>query len=231
MDRPRRRRLSAVLAAVTAAGLLTLSTGLLAAASADPSPQGTAHRQKAHHRAHDEAHHGTAGQHPHGKAGQHSSVNLPRPNDFQAQADPDGDLNGGVDQPGGQGGLDPTSQDGNNGSGNDADCEDDNNGLGVPGHCKDKEPAAPGPEVPETPGTDAGTPVPEASTVSAPLPLSPVSGGTSTVVTRGTGAPVTSSGVLPETGAAQSLAALAAAGVATLALGSALVLRRRRATA
>ncbi len=55
---------------------------------------------------------------------------------WQAQADPDGQQNGGIDQPGGTGGADRTDQDGNNGSGNDADCEDDNRGKGVPGHCK-----------------------------------------------------------------------------------------------
>ncbi len=228
MDRPRRRRLGAVLAAGTAAGALTLSTGVLAAASADPSPQGTTHRQKAHHRADDQAHHGTAGQHAHGKSGQHSSVSLPRPNHFQAQADPDGTLNGGVDQPGGQGGLDPTSQDGNNGSGNDADCEDDNNGVGVPGHCRD-EPTEPGPVVPEAaqlPGIDAGTTLADSSTVSAPLASPPAGGASSVVVSRGTSTP---SVVLPETGAAQGMAALAAAGVVAVALGSTLV-RRRRST-
>lgn len=62
---------------------------------------------------------------------------------WQAQADPDGDENGGVDQPRGSGGLNPDDQDGNNGSGNDSDCEDDNRGKGVPGHCKDKRHPAP----------------------------------------------------------------------------------------
>ena len=81
-----------------------------------------------------------------------SAVSLPRPNDFQAQADPDGMANGGVDQPGGTGGVDTTSQDGNNGSGNDADCEDDNRGVGVPGHCKDR-PASAGEVTEETPDT------------------------------------------------------------------------------
>ena len=57
---------------------------------------------------------------------------------WQAQADPDGNENGGVDQPGGSGGVNTDDQDGNNGSGNDSDCEDDNRGKGVPGHCKDK---------------------------------------------------------------------------------------------
>jgi LPXTG-motif cell wall-anchored protein len=76
---------------------------------------------------------------------------------WQAQADPDGDENGGIDQPGGTGGVDVDDQDGNNGSGNDSDCEDDNRGKGVPGHCKERpskpaqaqEPA--GPEKPEKP--------------------------------------------------------------------------------
>ena len=60
-----------------------------------------------------------------------------KPNHWQAQADPDGMTNGGVDQPGGTGGT-IGYQDGNNGSGNDIDCEDDNRGRGVPGHCKVK---------------------------------------------------------------------------------------------
>jgi LPXTG-motif cell wall-anchored protein len=62
---------------------------------------------------------------------------------WQAQSDPDGDENGGIDQPGGTGGYDPKGWDGNNGSGNDPDCEDDNRGKGVPGHCKAR-PAKPG---------------------------------------------------------------------------------------
>ena len=44
--------------------------------------------------------------------------------------DPDGDSNGGVDAPGGSGGIDKADQDCNNGSGNDADGEDDNNAGG-----------------------------------------------------------------------------------------------------
>lgn len=74
-----------------------------------------------------------------GAASDNSGVQIDRPNDYQAQADPDGDDNGGVDQPGGDGGVDPTDQDGNNGSGNDSDCEDDNRGVGIPGHCKERE--------------------------------------------------------------------------------------------
>ena len=50
------------------------------------------------------------------------------PNKGNAQHDPDGDANGGVDQPGGDGGEDLADQDGNNGCGNDDDFEDDNNG-------------------------------------------------------------------------------------------------------
>jgi hypothetical protein len=53
----------------------------------------------------------------------------------RSPSDPDGTLNGGVDKPGGEGGIDPSSRDGNNGSGNDADCEDDNRGVGTPGSC------------------------------------------------------------------------------------------------
>ena len=45
-----------------------------------------------------------------------------------AQADPDGMANWGVDQEGGDGGLYLGDQDGNNGCGNDHDFEDDNNG-------------------------------------------------------------------------------------------------------
>ena len=73
---------------------------------------------------------------------------------WQAQSDPDGDENGGIDQPGGDGGHDPKGWDGNNGSGNDPDCEDDNRGKGVPGHCKVR-PAEPAPtENPTKPQKD-----------------------------------------------------------------------------
>jgi hypothetical protein len=70
------------------------------------------------------------------KSGSGSTVRHPKGNTYQAQSDPDGMENGGVDQPGGQGGVNTSTQDGNNGSGNDSDCEDDNRGKGVPGHCK-----------------------------------------------------------------------------------------------
>ena len=88
----------------------------------------------------------SAGGNGSGSAGGHSSSNSAvqheRPNDYQAQSDPDGMENGGVDQPGGSGGYPidaegTKDQDGNNGTGNDEDCEDDNRGKGVPGHCKD----------------------------------------------------------------------------------------------
>ena len=55
-------------------------------------------------------------------------------NQGKAQHDPDDDgrgpdrSNGGVDQPGGAGGVDLADQDGNNGCGNDDDFEDDNEG-------------------------------------------------------------------------------------------------------
>lgn len=87
-----------------------------------------------------------AGSNGHGKANQAGSSRSAHKDGpghdgrWQAQADPDGNENGGVDQPGGSGGLNTDDQDGNNGSGNDSDCEDDNRGKGVPGHCKDKQP-------------------------------------------------------------------------------------------
>ena len=46
----------------------------------------------------------------------------------RSPSDPDRDLNGGRDKPGGSGGLNALDQDGNNGCGNDQDFEDDNNG-------------------------------------------------------------------------------------------------------
>ncbi|MFP5322685.1 MAG: hypothetical protein ACLGIC_12680 [Acidimicrobiia bacterium] len=70
-------------------------------------------------------------------------------NQGNAQSDPDDDgrgpdrSNGGVDQPGGEGGVDQADQDGNNGCGNDDDFEDDNEGLcrgrdGAPGQQDDE---------------------------------------------------------------------------------------------
>jgi LPXTG-motif cell wall-anchored protein len=117
------------------------SSGHAAKAQGPKSPASKAQGRAKAHRSH------TAG---HTSGG--SAVSLSRPNGFQAQADPDGMTNGGVDQPGGTGGIDTTSQDGNNGSGNDADCEDDNRGVGVPGHCKDR-PGSAGDVTGETPDT------------------------------------------------------------------------------
>lgn len=169
-----------------------------------------------------------------------SGVSLPRPNDFQAQSDPDGLENGGVDQPGGQGGLDPASQDGNNGSGNDADCEDDNNGLGIPGHCKDRPETVTSPTVVEVP-LDA-VPLeadPEMETFVLAGPFTPTASSTAieaagpqAVASGGSrGIPGTSATVLPDTGAGQVLLGLALAGLATLAVGAGLVRQGRRARA
>ena len=99
---------------------------------------------------------------------------------WQAQADPDGDENGGIDQPGGNGGYDPKGWDGNNGSGNDPDCEDDNRGKGVPGHCKVR-PAEPAPaENPTKPQKDEA----EKDTSDETPPAVPTLPGGSEVVTE-----------------------------------------------
>lgn len=126
------RRVAWGSAALLVAGSIAFATPALAA----PSDTG---------RAHASSHSGGQGS---------SSVHLAKPNGYQAQSDPDGMDNGGVDQPGGTGGVDKTSQDGNNGSGNDADCEDDNRGVGVPGHCKDRDSSDQGSHASE--GTDNG---------------------------------------------------------------------------
>ena len=118
MHAPARRR--AVITAATIAVLAVAGPVSTTAAFAEPSSKPTA----------------SSGS---GKTGNDPSNDQPGHDDqWQAQRDPDGEENGGVDQPGGTGGVDKTDQDGNNGSGNDSDCEDDNNGKGVPGHCKDK---------------------------------------------------------------------------------------------
>jgi LPXTG-motif cell wall-anchored protein len=155
-------------------------------------------------------------------------VSLPRPNDDQAQADPDGLANGGVDQPGGLGGVAVTDQDGNNGSGNDVDCEDDNNGVGIPGHCRDAG-GAPGtdvdvPEAPTLPGIGTAAPAP----VPASAVLPPA------VVVRAPGAwPVAAAGqrasALPDTGASATLWFVGLGGLATLLIGAGLTVLRRRA--
>jgi len=163
-----------------------------------------------------------------------------RPNDWQAQADPDGMDNGGVDQPGGNGGT-IGSQDGNNGSGNDADCEDDNRGRGVPGHCEDTssaaQPTAMTPVQPAAAGVavaqSAGRPV----TRPAELPAEVL--GISAIRPRtrphlaapgqvaGISASLQPSGLLPNTGAGD-LAPLGTAGGVLLVGGAGLLLWRRR---
>ena len=260
MDTTHRRRRTPWLPAMLTSALLVVGSAALAApASADPSPQGQAapgHAHKPTKRSHPAGTphtstkaHTTATPTNHGSTSGSSGVSLPRPNDFQAQSDPDGMTNGGVDQPGGQGGIDTTSQDGNNGSGNDADCEDDNRGVGVPGHCKDRgdEPATP--EVPGTPDVP-GTPevpdvpldttpdqvlavVPSLTDVSAPAAL-PRAAGTASVSTTSPAvagvqaAAASTPTVLPNTGAGAALLALALAGLVALALGGGLMRRGRR---
>ena len=125
---------------VSALVLVLGSVGFAASASASP---GNGHRYgqtkaQPHEPATTEKSPETKASAGHRPTSSESGVSLQRPNDYQAQSDPDGMENGGVDQPGGQGGVNTSAQDGNNGSGNDIDCEDDNRGVGVPGHCKDK---------------------------------------------------------------------------------------------
>lgn len=223
------------------------------AAPKDPGQGQSAHGQvhkQANQREHAATRGHAAGSSTSGNEGG-SAVSLTRPNNFQAQSDPDGMENGGVDQPGGQGGIDTTTQDGNNGSGNDTDCEDDNNGVGVPGHCKDRPghvtppsgtdnpgTGTPGTGTPGTPGTD--TPIPGtdvAGPVVQPV-LQPVVAGPAVQVdapgvfaasaapTQGKAAPA--AGVLPNTGAGQALLALAIAGLAGLGLGVAMLRQSRR---
>jgi LPXTG-motif cell wall-anchored protein len=183
-------------------------------------------------------------------AGSKSAVQHDRPNHFQAQADPDGDANGGVDQPGGQGGVDTSAQDGNNGSGNDSDCEDDNRGKGVPGHCKDKpvtqdkpvtkdhsrEAAVLG--VQATADTvPAGVAVPKAAAPQAAdvLGVEAIAGTVPEAMApetarvlgvEQTAEPTT--GILPQTGAAEYLTMLMLAGVGLAAAGALTLLLRRR---
>jgi LPXTG-motif cell wall-anchored protein len=243
MDSSRRSRPRATFIATVTAILLAAGSVVLAGpASADPSPDGQSHSTFGR------SHHSTAtgsdnGHHQKRSHQGSSAVSLPRPNDFQAQSDPDGALNGGVDQPGGTGGVDLTDQDGNNGSGNDADCEDDNRGVGVPGHCKDRS-EAPATETPET-----LEPIePELPVDGSPLvlgqsltltPLDTAVGLSSAVappVTRDVAsaaqaAPAAGPTVLPDTGAGQALLSLALGGLLALALGGGLLRRGRRANA
>lgn len=201
--------------------------------------------------------------HPHhGQADSHATpktadgpTTFTRPNNWQAQADPDGMTNGGVDQPGGTGGT-VGAQDGNNGSGNDADCEDDNRGQGVPGHCKAKSTPAQSPSTatptrsqrPDTSATATSVTVPTAvapASAAATPAAQPVSLpaqvlGTSAVrprtqphlAVRGQVAGISATaeraaGLLPNTGAAD-LAPLGAAGAVLVAGGAGLLLWRRR---
>jgi LPXTG-motif cell wall-anchored protein len=177
-----------------------------------------------------------------------AAVRHERPNEFQAQADPDGDDNGGVDQLGGDGGEGGV-QDGDNGTGNETDCEDDNRGVGRPGHCDENEPAGSPPGSPPTgsiapeesentdasPSADVGEPTtlddaPIVLGVSAERPdalpeaaeVAGVSAQRDDVAAR----PLPT--VLPATGLAADLALVAGLGVALTVLGG-LALRRRRA--
>jgi LPXTG-motif cell wall-anchored protein len=111
------------------AALAALTIGFAGTAQAEPGQSGYSHASSARAQA-------DPGMPDQAKASR-GATTFAKPNHWQAQADPDGMTNGGVDQPGGTGGT-IGYQDGNNGSGNDLDCEDDNRGQGVPGHCKDK---------------------------------------------------------------------------------------------
>lgn len=232
------------LARTSAVALVSASIGfaapVLAAQPDDPghSAAGRAHEQTHHHHAATVKERPAAS--PGGSQGA-SGVSIPKPNGFQAQADPDGMANGGIDQPGGTGGVDTSTQDGNNGSGNDADCEDDNRGVGIPGHCKDA-PAAAVPTDDGAPAADLPTDSPTADQqVEAPVlqPERPAvdtflaQAAVPTVFAPGTGAPatkaVTAAGVLPSTGAGQALLGLSLAALAALGLGTALVRQGRRA--
>lgn len=234
-----RRQHTWLLAAVSTVALVVGSVAFAATASADRSPQGDTHSAsgQAHKAANAARHHHTT---KHDGSSGASGVALPRPNGFQAQADPDGMENGGVDQPGGTGGIDLTSQDGNNGSGNDADCEDDNNGVGIPGHCKDL-PGAPVTDVPDSSGTpdagaDAGSDtVATTTTVEPVVPLddtehvlAPSLSQTHVARSTAQGSPAAGPTVLPSTGASAALLSLALGGLVALGLGGGLLRRARR---
>ncbi|RNM12659.1 hypothetical protein [Nocardioides pocheonensis] len=254
----RARTLARAGAAAVAAASIGFAAPALAAHPETPSAHaaaGQAHRPTTTH-----VDHGTTGHHhaahtstpragtaSSAQAG--SSVSLAKPNDFQAQADPDGMTNGGVDQPGGTGGVDTSSQDGNNGSGNDADCEDDNRGVGVPGHCKDRpatgsegdaDSPLPGQVPDETTGqtsdltpqlqlTPSLTMVSVATGTDSSLVSAPATGQVRGEVRTHTAAAHRATGVLPETGAGQALLGLALAALVALGLGTGLVRRGRRA--
>jgi LPXTG-motif cell wall-anchored protein len=167
---------------------------------------------------------------------------------WQAQADPDGMENGGIDQPGGNGGYDPKGWDGNNGTGNDPDCEDDNRGKGVPGHCTDRAATPASPQVEgesshETPGLTGASPA-ESTTVTDVLGIerhasstaagrAPVAAGAAEPAEVADAAEVApaaeAAGVLPNTGADAAVLGLLAGGLAAAGAGTVLV-RRGRAT-
>lgn len=166
-----------------------------------------------------------------------AAVQHERPNDFQAQADPDGDTNGGVDQPGGEGGADPSDQDGNNGSGNDSDCEDDNRGKGVPGHCKEKPASTILAGDADLLADDADVLSEEATVlgVEAMADTAPaVVAGTQALAPAGaqvlgveqSAAP--STGILPQTGAATPLTLLMFTGLGLATVGAVTLLARQR---
>ncbi|HEY0904480.1 MAG TPA: LPXTG cell wall anchor domain-containing protein [Marmoricola sp.] len=215
------------LVAWTSAALLASgSIGLAAPAFAERSSTGEA--RSAHGQAQKQANLQQDQGRDHGRPtaragdGGRADVSLPRPNDFRAQADPDGLENGGVDQPGGQGGVDVTAQDGNNGTGNDSDCEDDNNGLGLPGHCTER----PAPVIAPVDDTAGDTDV---ASVIADV-LAPTGGSAGVVVSPAgtTVPPAVRTGVLPDTGTGRALLSLAVAALTALALGGGLLLRGRR---
>lgn len=211
--------------------LVSGSIGLAAPAVAERSSTGEA--RSAHGQAQKQANLQQDQVRDHGRPtaragdGGRADGSLPRPNDFRAQADPDGLENGGVDQPGGQGGVDVTAQDGNNGTGNDSDCEDDNNGLGTPGHCR------PAP-APVAPAVGAGAP---SVGIVAVLPALEVVEtevgvlGPSAVAHQAFAEPAAAPAVLPNTGADATMVGVALAALATLTVGAGLVRRGRRETA
>jgi hypothetical protein len=228
-----RRWLAPAVAALVAASIGFASPALARQTDGDSgrSEFGRAHSAQGHGYARGHTHPRPASS-DHSAAGEHggSGVNLPRPNDFQAQADPDGAANGGVDQPGGSGGVDPTAQDGNNGSGNDADCEDDNRGVGVPGHCTPQpEPVVtpPGDDViPPPSDTDVGVPVavPVVPDTGEPVVSPPAASSTAVTQARA----VDGATVLPNTGAGPALFGLALAAVTALLVGAGLARQGRR---
>jgi LPXTG-motif cell wall-anchored protein len=229
-----------LLASISSFVLVIGSVAFATPATADPSSQGQAHSASGQANRPEKAPRPGKAPRPekapaHGKPARSgaSAVSLPRPNDFQAQSDPDGMTNGGVDQPGGLGGVDTTSQDGNNGSGNDTDCEDDNRGVGIPGHCKDRIGArilgAPG--IPESDNPVVPTPEQPAS----PLVLTPgvpavAPLASSDVAPAAMAAPRAVASVLPNTGLGQGTLSLGLAGLAALLVGGGLLRGSRRAT-